>query len=220
MSAGTHRSARDVFLYVPNIIGYVRVLLAVASFVYIEQPGRFLPLYGLSCLLDVADGYAARQLGQSSRLGAVLDMVTDRSTTAGLLCHLVLLYPQGRLAFQLLLALDLVSHYAHIYASLTAGATSHKIVGREGNVLLRLYYTSRTVLFLACAGNELFFMSLYMVAYQPRLALTVFGARLLLWESLVGVSAPIFLFKQTMNVVQLYNAAHQLASLDAKAKVQ
>ena len=218
MSAGAHRSARDVFLYVPNIIGYVRVLLAVASFVYIEQPSRFLPLYGLSCLLDVADGYAARQLGQSSRLGAVLDMVTDRSTTAGLLCHLVLLYPRGRLAFQLLLALDLVSHYAHIYASLTTGATSHKSVGREGNALLRLYYTSRTVLFLACAGNELFFMALYMVAYQPRLAL--FGTRFFLWESLVGASAPIFAFKQAMNVVQLYNAAHQLASLDAKAKIQ
>ena len=35
-------------------------------------------LYGASSLLDVADGYAARTLNQSSEFGAVLDMVTDR----------------------------------------------------------------------------------------------------------------------------------------------
>ena len=34
--------------------------------------------YSVSCLLDAADGAAARALGQSSKFGAVLDMVTDR----------------------------------------------------------------------------------------------------------------------------------------------
>lgn len=35
-------------------------------------------LYGVSCLLDAIDGHAARLLGQTSRFGAVLDMITDR----------------------------------------------------------------------------------------------------------------------------------------------
>src|SRR5882724_7003147 len=35
-------------------------------------------LYGISCLLDAVDGPAARALGQTSKFGAVLDMVTDR----------------------------------------------------------------------------------------------------------------------------------------------
>lgn len=35
-------------------------------------------LYGISCLLDAVDGQAARALGQASKFGAVLDMVTDR----------------------------------------------------------------------------------------------------------------------------------------------
>lgn len=35
-------------------------------------------LYGLSCLLDAVDGPVARALGQTSKFGAVLDMVTDR----------------------------------------------------------------------------------------------------------------------------------------------
>jgi len=36
-------------------------------------------LYAVSCLLDAVDGQAARALGQTSKFGAVLDMVTDRS---------------------------------------------------------------------------------------------------------------------------------------------
>jgi phosphatidylglycerophosphate synthase len=34
--------------------------------------------YVISCLLDAVDGYAARALSQTSKFGAVLDMVTDR----------------------------------------------------------------------------------------------------------------------------------------------
>lgn len=34
--------------------------------------------YCVSCLLDAFDGHAARALGQTSKFGAVLDMVTDR----------------------------------------------------------------------------------------------------------------------------------------------
>lgn len=34
--------------------------------------------YVISCLLDAVDGQAARALGQTSKFGAVLDMVTDR----------------------------------------------------------------------------------------------------------------------------------------------
>lgn len=34
--------------------------------------------YVVSCLLDAVDGQAARALGQTSKFGAVLDMVTDR----------------------------------------------------------------------------------------------------------------------------------------------
>lgn len=34
--------------------------------------------YSISCLLDAVDGQAARALGQTSKFGAILDMVTDR----------------------------------------------------------------------------------------------------------------------------------------------
>ena len=69
----------SVFLYVPNLIGYFRIISALASFYFAkDQPLLFLALYALSYLLDAADGPAARYLKQTSMFGAMLDMVTDR----------------------------------------------------------------------------------------------------------------------------------------------
>jgi len=69
----------NVYLFVPNIIGYVRVLTAALSFYYMpNHPRMCFVLYAISCLLDAVDGQAARALGQTSKFGAVLDMVVDR----------------------------------------------------------------------------------------------------------------------------------------------
>lgn len=55
-----------VFLYVPNIIGYVRVLSGLASFWFaFDHPLVFALLYGSSYALDAVDGVAARKLKQS-----------------------------------------------------------------------------------------------------------------------------------------------------------
>ncbi|KAJ1909110.1 phosphatidylinositol synthase 1 (CDP-alcohol phosphatidyltransferase1), partial [Tieghemiomyces parasiticus] len=80
-----------------------------------QNPGLCLVLYGLSCLLDALDGHAARRFHQSSRFGAVLDMVTDRCTTICLLCYLAQVYPAWTLLFQFLISLDISSHYIHMY---------------------------------------------------------------------------------------------------------
>jgi CDP-diacylglycerol--inositol 3-phosphatidyltransferase len=50
--------------------------------------------YGVSCLLDAVDGYAARAPKQTSKFGAGLDMITDRCTTSRLLCYLASVYPR------------------------------------------------------------------------------------------------------------------------------
>jgi CDP-diacylglycerol--inositol 3-phosphatidyltransferase len=69
----------NVFLFVPNIIGYIRVITAGASLYYMPiHPKICTVLYFVSCILDAVDGQAARALGQTSKFGAVLDMVTDR----------------------------------------------------------------------------------------------------------------------------------------------
>lgn len=97
-----------MFLFVPNLIGayifpapsfhnsctpgcagYTRVILAGLSMHYMStHPKYCTALYAVSCLLDAVDGQAARALGQTSKFGAVLDMVTDRSASRVIiLCH-------------------------------------------------------------------------------------------------------------------------------------
>lgn len=149
-------------------------------------------------------------------------MVTDRSTSAGLLCALCLLYPSGAFVFQLLLALDISSHYMQMYAALSIGATSHKEINRPkglGGRIMSLYYTSRPVLFGACAGNELFFIALYMMSHA-----SVGGAtwwmRGDVWRWCMWGSSPIWAFKQVTNVVQLVTASTILVSLDTKGQKQ
>ena len=61
------------------VAGYARIVLAGFSLHYMKtHPNTCTLLYGVSCLLDAVDGQAARALGQTSKFGAVLDMVTDR----------------------------------------------------------------------------------------------------------------------------------------------
>jgi hypothetical protein len=97
----------NVFLFVPNLIGtilfrrpqrlsdtfqigYTRIILAGLSLHFMSYHPKYCTLlYCLSCLLDAVDGQAARLLGQTSKFGAVLDMVTDRCafSLTSVYCH-------------------------------------------------------------------------------------------------------------------------------------
>ncbi|RAH73143.1 CDP-diacylglycerol--inositol 3-phosphatidyltransferase [Aspergillus aculeatinus CBS 121060] len=159
----------NVFLFAPNLIGYARVVLTMASLYYMPlHPRTCSLLYSVSCLLDALDGYAARYFNQSTTFGAVLDMVTDRCTTACLLVFLSSAWPRWSIVFQSLIALDMASHYMHMYATLSMGGSSqsHKKVDSSRSWVLYQYYHSRTVLFICCALNELFFIGLYLLSFS------------------------------------------------------
>lgn len=101
-------------------------------------------LYSISCLLDALDGLAARRFEQSTKFGAVLDMVTDRCTTACLLVFLASAFPRWSIIFQGLISLDLASHYMHMYATLSMGGAgqSHKKVEASRSWVLKMYYSN------------------------------------------------------------------------------
>ena len=90
--ASKSTTAGDVLLYVPNLIGYLRVICTVLSLILmICFPQRWIIaviLYVASFVGDLFDGLAARKFDQCSIFGGLLDMVTDRCSTAGLLCVL------------------------------------------------------------------------------------------------------------------------------------
>ena len=145
-SSSSAEQPENIFLFYPNIIGYSRIVLAIASLYYMPlHPRTCSLLYSISCLLDALDGVAARYFEQSTQFGAVLDMVTDRCTTACLLVFLSSAWPRWALLFQGLISLDLASHYMHMYATLTMAGRgiSHKKVSENRSRLLHLYYTNK-----------------------------------------------------------------------------
>ena len=73
--------ASDRIVTIPNVISFVRIL-AVPYFVWLViGPQRFALAAGLLIAIgatDWLDGYLARRLGQTSKLGKALDPVADR----------------------------------------------------------------------------------------------------------------------------------------------
>ena len=205
----------SVYLYVPNLIGYFRVILAFVGYnAALTDWSLTVGCYCLSQLLDAADGYAARVLGQSSTFGAVLDMVTDRASTTCLCIVLAHFYPQHILAFTALVTLDMFSHWYHMYASLLLGLGSHKECTNE---LLRFYYW-KPALFIMCAATELWYMSLYVLAHTEGPPVAFVGGPVGAVRLCLVLCTPFFAFKQVANLVQGYVACEALVEHDAKKK--
>ena len=68
-----------VLLYIPNILGYIRIILSFYGFRYAlrNQPPKALNIWIAAAMLDLFDGAAARMLNQCSQLGILLDVVAD-----------------------------------------------------------------------------------------------------------------------------------------------
>lgn len=97
-----------------------------------------------------------------------------------------------------------------MYAMMSTGSASHKHVDEKQSKILSLYYTNRTVLFIVCLVNELFYVALYLHSFE-----FFWLGTILAW-----ISTPIWAFKQFANVVQMKTAAITLASIDASEKLK
>ncbi|MFM2313795.1 MAG: CDP-diacylglycerol--glycerol-3-phosphate 3-phosphatidyltransferase [Cyanobacteriota bacterium] len=207
----------QVFLYVPNLIGYGRFVFYLASFIC-HSLGNWqlcLGLYAIAFILDEFDGRAARAYNQSSNFGAALDMVLDRSATAGLCLILAQLYPDYLLAFIGAITLDLSSHYYLIYATGMRGSASHKDSAQwSTNGLLKLYYGNKPFMDVLILGNELFYLLLYLNFYLVGMSLNLAGWQTNIWQLSLIVCLPIYLLKQATNVLQLQAAGQEIAKLD------
>lgn len=205
----------NVFLFVPNIIGYARIILAIMSCYYMPFDHVRASLYYIvSGLLDAADGYAARFLNQSSRFGAMLDQLTDRCATLCLMMVLGFFYPKWMILFQLSSALDIASHWLHMHSHDLKGSKSHKSIAATGNPILRLYYTSRPFLFFMCAGNEGFYSMLYLCYFTPGPLIPV--VKIGLWKFLCVICFPVAFVKSVISFVHLVTASLSVVEVDLK----
>ena len=148
-----------MFVYVPNLIGYARVVLASIALAYAFEDVPFaLGAYFLSFVCDELDGRFARMFDQCSEFGKLLDMVTDRLATAGLLMVLSAKFPEWFFACLALLLLDIGSHWLQMYTSVLASRKSHKDVAANANIILRLYYTDRIFMGVCCVSAEVLYL--------------------------------------------------------------
>lgn len=239
----------NIFLFMPNIIGFARVVLVIVAFYYMPTaPATCGFCYLFSQFLDALDGHAARHWGQCTDFGAVLDMVTDRCATTMLMLGLSVLFRDTAFWFQMLVGLDIASHWFQMTATYTAGKASHKTIDLTQNVFLRLYYTNRKVLFFVCAGNEWLWSMLY-VAYFTQTGFwnqegsewkaPLGGADV--WEAMTDDSlwpyqmpgteitlgamqwvawfcVPVAVFKNVVNVIQLVTACIDITHCDLKKR--
>lgn len=169
-------------------------------------------LYSTSYALDAVDGLAARLFNQSSLFGSMLDMLTDRVSTMCLLMTLGHFYTDYFFVLQLLLAIDIVSHWLHFFSSTIQGKTSHKRIDSATNPLMRLYYENKFILTSVCAMEQIFYCSLIVYHFEHEL-LSIY----LLWP--IIISLPAIIFKNYINLLQIYGACKVMANCDLQASI-
>lgn len=225
--------------YIPNLIGYARIGLTLGALACARQyPLLCVTTYFLAFVCDELDGRAARTFNQTSTMGAVLDMVTDRVATTGLLALLCTTYPDFHIVFIALIALDIFSHWFQMYQTLLAGSSTHKDVNSRSR-LVRLYYSNRIFMGFCCVCCELLYLALFLLhvpAYNSWAVINVQIPTPLLrtlkggplhplvenWQGLplIGVVAllalPGVVVKQACNWVQLKAAVQGLVDHDVK----
>ncbi|CAG0883544.1 unnamed protein product [Cyprideis torosa] len=107
----------NIFLFIPNLIGYMRIILAVFAILVMQLSHQLtFWAYFISALLDAVDGHAARTYNQSTKFGAMLDQLTDRCCTLALCMVLCALYPTFAFFFQFVSIIDISCHWIHLHA--------------------------------------------------------------------------------------------------------
>ena len=202
----------QILCYYANIMDYFRVIASMYAF-YISKkdPILFVICYFISFILDAFDGMVARAAHQTSKLGATLDMVTDRISTAGLLAVLSGFYQDYSTVFVYLIMLDVGSHWLQTHSGFLVNVKNdnHKNLG-EKFFLLKLYYTNRNVLGIVCLGAEVFLLLLYFNHFYPYLMKNIF------YLCFLYINFAIYAFKQLISIIQIFGASSRIAVWDAK----
>lgn len=201
----------NIFLFVPNIIGFGRIILALISFYYMPTHCILaVTCYVTSALLDAIDGHAARYFNQSTKFGAMLDQLTDRAGTVGLMMTLATFYPEYTFWFQVSMAIDITCHWLFLHTSILQGKNSHKFIDMSENPIMHLYYTNKTVLFSMCAGNEAFYAALYVMHFYSGPAVLGIG----LFKLIALLSMPVAVVKALISILHGIVASLNLATID------
>ncbi|KAL4190894.1 hypothetical protein AMTRI_Chr07g78090 [Amborella trichopoda] len=219
MASKATQSGWPVYLYIPNLIGYARIVANSVAFGYCFSDKKiFTILYIVSFVCDELDGRFARMFNQVSTFGAVLDMVTDRVSTACLLVVLSHFYRSCFGFFLFLLALDIASHWLQMYSTFLSSKVSHKDVKDSTSWLLRAYYGHRLFMGYCCVGSEVLYIVLFLLSTNESGSVINVLVNATKQGAVLSVPALIALpgwaIKQVVNVIQMKTAADVCVKYD------
>ncbi|KRX07744.1 hypothetical protein PPERSA_05807 [Pseudocohnilembus persalinus] len=209
---------QQVYLYIPNIIDYGRVITLLMVCYYCDTMPIFtIFLYAISQGLDAIDGLAARKFDQCNEFGKVLDMVCDRASDAVFLSILSGLFPSLRFFFLVALIIDLVSHWYQTYSTQYCQEEHHKTAKSEWRIM-QIYYGSKPVLFWMVFGYEAFLLNMYLKAFEHSIELPDYFKNIN--TMCLFITTPIFLLKNYISIIQLISSSSKIIDAEDSYKKQ
>ncbi len=198
------RSEPNTLLFLPNLVVYVRFLfLIVIPFVFIAHPVLTVLFYMTHMVFDVLDGYLARQLGQESYFGMVIDMLVDRAIVAVLICINIVLWPKYNSALMVVLVLDFVSHFSVVYLNNVVKSDSHKSANLHQTALVKAYYSYRYLMGAICFCHDAWLCALYLAGFYDSIIL----------HALLVLFFPGFILKLVIHCYQLKGSLASMQSV-------
>ncbi|KAI3815363.1 hypothetical protein L1987_15029 [Smallanthus sonchifolius] len=206
----------SVYLYIPNIIGYIRVLLNCYAFaICFTNKELFSILYFISFVCDALDGWFANLVKfQPSGL-----FWTWISTA----CLLVILSQVYRpiFVFLSLLALDIASHWLQMYSTFLVGKSNHKDVKDSTSWLFKLYYGNRMFMGYCCVACEVLYITLFLLAKESEKMTDVLlcaAKQSIIYSALLALLLFGWATKQLVNIIQMKTAADLCVLYDLNKK--
>ncbi|KAL5366787.1 CDP-diacylglycerol-inositol 3-phosphatidyltransferase isoform 1 [Cryptosporidium parvum] len=218
---------KSILLYIPNLIGYLRILLGLTPLI-ISTEYYYISIlfYGISQILDAFDGYFARLLSQETKFGAILDMITDRCSTVIIIILAITLNKSYTFLMIIFLIGDISGHWLYMISSISSGGSSHKSIKEEMWPILKLYYSKKPLLFTLHACNEALWLILYGQGciYDKATNLKQLNQIdkkfILVTSYSLYMILPLALIKNIINFVHLFYGCNIILETDVKERMK
>jgi CDP-diacylglycerol--glycerol-3-phosphate 3-phosphatidyltransferase len=171
-------------LNLPNALTWLRILMIPAIVILFYLPYWWADPaacagFALAGITDSLDGYYARKLGQTSRLGAFLDPVADKLIVAAALVLIVSRDPRW---FVVIFAIVIIGREIAVSALREWMAE----IGARGRIAVSIWGKYKTIMQIVGLSFLLFRLNLFGIPiYQIGLVLTAVAAVLTLWSMIL-----------------------------------
>jgi CDP-diacylglycerol--glycerol-3-phosphate 3-phosphatidyltransferase len=181
--------AREAHWNLPNTLTWLRIMMIPAIIVlfyllpYPWADPASCAAFALAGITDTLDGYYARKLGQTSRLGAFLDPVADKLIVAAALILIVSRDPRW---FMVLVAIVIIGREIAVSALREWMAE----IGARSKIKVSALGKSKTIMQIVGLSFLLFRQPLFGIpVYQLGIALTAVAVVLTLWSMIAYLRA-------------------------------